>query len=118
MGRPPRSATALYRELVATSEAMVSRLRDGDETGLASAMDERDALLAAIGITPVQPSETPDIAAAIGRVLAYDESLRKLLEAQKAQVGDELAKVAESRAALQSYRGAPPRSAAYVERLG
>jgi hypothetical protein len=81
-------------------------------------MDERDALVAAIAATPVSPAETPEIGAAIRRVLALDEALLALLAARKAQVSQELARIAASRAALTSYRTAPPRSAAYIERLG
>jgi hypothetical protein len=114
---PPR-ATALYRELVRLGEATVGRLREGDEAGLPSAMDERDALLAAIARTSVSPLEAPEIAAAIRRVLALDQEMLALIEGLQAQMSQTLAKIAASRAALGSYRAAPPGSAAYIERLG
>ena len=114
---PPR-ATALYRELVRLGEATVGRLRDGDDAGLSSAMDERDALLAAIARTSVSPLEAPEIAAAIRRVLALDEEMLALIDVLQAQVSQKLAKIAASRAALGTYRSAPPASAAYIERMG
>jgi hypothetical protein len=117
--RPPSPARAitLYQELVRLGEATAARLRDGDDDGLESAMAQREALLAAISATPVPPTEAPEISAAIRRVLALDQEMLAFLEARKAQVRHELAKISESRAALESYRGAPPRGAAYVERL-
>ena len=120
MGRPPSPAraTALYEALVRLSEATVARLRDGEDAGLPSAMDERNALLGAIAVTPVSPAEAPEIDAAIRRVLALDQELLSLVEACKAQVSQELARIAASRAALESYRCAPASSAAYFERLG
>jgi hypothetical protein len=120
VGRPPSPAraTALYLELVRLSEATVARLRDGDDAGLPSAMDERNALLGAIAVTPVSPVEAPEIDAAIRRVLALDQELLALVEACKAQVSQEITRIAASRAALESYRCAPSRSAAYFERLG
>lgn len=114
---PPR-AIALYGELVRLGEATVGRLRDGDDAGLASAMDERDALLAAIAGTSVSPFEAPEIAAAIRRVLALDQEMVALVEGLQAQVKEKLAKVAAGRTALGSYRATPPGSAAYIERLG
>jgi hypothetical protein len=114
----PARASALYQELVRLGEATVARLRDGDDAGLPSAMDERDALVAAIVATPVSPAEAPEIGAAIRRVLVLDQELLALLEACKARVSQELARLAAGRAALTSYRTAPPSSAAYIERLG
>ena len=119
MGRPPSArAAAPYRELARLSAETRARLRDGDDEILDAAIERRAALLAEIADTRVRPDEAPEIRAAIGDVLTLDRELLALLESRREQVRRELAQIAEGRAALQSYRGAAPSGAIYVERLG
>ena len=119
VARLPSSAraNALYEDLVRLGEATATSIRNGDDSGLESAMARRAELVAAIAATPVTPAEVPDIAAAIRRVLDLDVELLAFVEARKVRVRQELAKIGESRTALETYRAAPPTSAAYIERL-
>jgi hypothetical protein len=119
VGRPPSSprAAALYHELARLSEATCARLRDGDDEILESSIERRDALLTAIAATPVRPAEAPEIGALIRHALTRERELLALLEARREQVRQEIAQIAEGRAALQSYRGVAPKSAFYFERL-
>jgi MoxR-like ATPase len=119
VGRPPSSAGAawLYHELARLSEETRARLRDGDDDFLEAALERRDALLAAIAETPVRPGEAPEVSAAIRQALALDRELLALLESRREEVRRDIARITEGRAALQSYRGAAPSGAIYIERL-
>lgn len=119
MRRPPSAARATtpYRELARLSAETYARLEAGDDAVLDEAFERRHALLTAIAHTAVPADEAPEVTAAIGDVLALDQQLLTLLVSQRDAVRRDLAGIAERRTALQSYRGAAPSGAVYVERL-
>jgi hypothetical protein len=105
------------RELARLSAETCARAEAGDEAFLDEAFERRHALLTGIAHTAVPADEAPEVRAAIGDVLALDEQLLTLLVSQRDAVRQELARIGERRTALQSYRGADPSGAVYVERL-
>lgn len=120
MKRPPSAgrAAAPYQELARLSQETCARLQAGDDEFLVEAIARRDVLLAAIAKTSIGLDEAPEVSLAIRHALALDRDLLALLESRREQVRKDLAQVAEGRAALQSYRGASPSGAIYIERLG
>lgn len=119
MQRPPspRRATEPYRELARLSAETCARVEAGDDAFLDEAFEQRAALLATIVQSSVPADQAPEVRAAIEDVLALDQQLLTLLTAQRAAARQELARIAERRTALLSYRGAVPTGAVYVERL-
>jgi hypothetical protein len=111
------SAAQLYRDLAQLSEETGALLHGDDDAALEAALARREALLARLATTMPVTSEVPEISATIDRILALDRALRAQAEAQREALRRELAKMAERRVALHSYRGAGPTSAVYVERL-
>ena len=111
------SPAAPYEALARLSDETIARLDGGDADFLDEAALQRDHLLSAIATITVAPEDAAVVAAAIRRALAADARLLERLETHREQARRELAKVAGGRTALQSYRGAAPSGAIYIERL-
>lgn len=103
----------LYPELLRLTEQACARLSEGNREGLAPLLAERETLVDAIRDLALRPDPH-----AIHRILDLDRKLLDFLEAEKARIADALAQIAKCRQLLESYHGAPPRSAVYVETLG
>jgi hypothetical protein len=117
--RPPSGAPAAepYRALARLGEETCARLEAGDEACLVEATARRDALLAGIVGIEVRPDEIEEVSSAIRHALAVDRRLLALLESRREAARQALAQAAESRAALQSYRGPRREGSRYIERL-
>lgn len=102
-----------YAELAALTEAALAGLRDGEASHLAAFAERRAAL-----IERLRDGGAPADVAALTRLLDLDRELLALVEREKARIGDELSRLSKCRQLLGSYRGAAPRSAVYIERLG
>lgn len=101
--------TALAR-LTADASA---RAAAGDDDAVEALVAQRERLLAVIG------RDRPPVDDETARgVLGLDRALLARVEAHRARVGLELRQLAECRRLLESYRGAPPRSAAYFDGKG
>lgn len=106
-------ASRLYPELLRLTEQACARLSDVNRDALAPLLVERQAVVDAIqALTP------PPDPSAIGKILDLDRKLLDFLETEKARIAEALAQIAQCRKLLESYHGAPPRSAVYVETLG
>jgi len=103
----------LYRQLLHLTEQACSRLSEANREALAPLLVERQAVIESIqALTP------PPDPHAIRQVLDLDRKLLDFLETEKARIAEALAEISKCRQLLESYHGAPPRSAVYVERLG
>jgi len=103
----------LYPELLRLTERACARLSAVNRDALAPLLEERQAVVDAIQtlMPPADPS-------AIRKILDLDRKLLEFLEAEKARIAESLEEIARCRQLLESYHGAPPRSAVYVETLG
>lgn len=110
--RAPDEASP-WAELARLTEAALERAAEGDAGAIEALVTEREAIVAAIRRDhPPVDSETAR------RGLDLDRALLAQVEAERARVGHELRQLAECRRLLESYRGAPPRSAAYFDGTG
>lgn len=102
-----------WAALARLTEAAYARAVDGDVGAATALITEREAVLA--GLRRDRPPVDGETAR---RVLDLDRALLARVEAERARVGLELRQLAECRRLLESYRGAPPRSAAYFDGTG
>jgi len=114
---------AVRAELSLMNESAAKSLDEGLEETLTL---HRLGLAAELGLSfstvnvieSIQALTPPPDPHAIRQVLALDRKLLDFLEAEKARIAEALAQISKCRQLLESYHGAPPRSAVYVERLG
>jgi hypothetical protein len=123
----PPSVAELLAELRALADASIealSRLREGDERGVAEMLERREHVLTRLadaGVSTASPRDAEAAAALIeaGRgITSLDGDIVALLRSQQAAVARELERLGHARQMLKSYGGSRPGSALFVERLG
>ncbi len=102
-----------WAELARLTEDAAARVADGDAEALEALLAKREVVLAAI-----RRDHPPVDGETARRALDLDRALLAQVEAEQARVGLDLRQLAEWRRGLESYRGAPPRSAAYFDGTG
>jgi hypothetical protein len=108
------SVADLATEVAALTDAVCTEVAGGDDRRLDELVRRRLELVALLAAQ----TSAGDAATAIRRIVAHDADLLARLHAQRTDARAALDRLRAHGVALGAYRGAPPRSPLYVERLG
>lgn len=110
------TAPALLAELEGATRALLEAAGDGSLAALEATLARREALVRALGATPVAARDHAETVARLRRLLDLDREVQARLETQRAAVAAQLAGLGRARRALVAYRA--PEDPAGLDRVG